>query len=244
MRVPHVDGRVQRRSAQPARGDGRHQRWVHERVHRCPPAHPAVVRGSRRVRMRPVPGARGPTGRDELPHPAGHPELLGVCRRVRPAGSDVRADRRLDPAGAPVPGLGLVRLLLRPERPDVVHLERGPQGGQPAVRVRRGPDLRLDRHHLVARPRRRLVGLLRRPRDLFVPPVSRPGDRRSGGLPRRRGTPSPGSRMRRDRPAGPHPRLPGFERSAARGTLPCRGWCRGGVAASPNQPRRRRRRRT
>ena len=158
-----------------------------------------------------------------------HPELLGLRGRVRAAGPDVRADRRLDPARAPVPRLGLVRLLLRPERPDVVHLRRRPQGGTRAVRVRRGPDLRVDRHHVAARSRGRVVGLLRRSRDLFVPTVPRPGARRRRGVDH--GDEEPAARVHgpaRDGPAGPHPRLPATSSGAplAGRSRRSRGSCR------------------
>ncbi len=69
-----------------------------------------------------LPRAAGPAGRHELPHGQGDPELLAVREGVRPAGPHVRARRFVDPAGAPVPRVGVGRPLLRSPRPDVLRL--------------------------------------------------------------------------------------------------------------------------
>ena len=52
--------------------------------------------------------------RHGIPHPARHPELLGVREGVRAPGSHVRTDRVMEPAGSPLHGVGMVGALRRP----------------------------------------------------------------------------------------------------------------------------------
>ena len=54
-----------------------------------------------------------------LPHPQRHPELLGLRPPLRAAGPDVRADPLLEPARAPVAGLGVVGPVHQPGRPSL-----------------------------------------------------------------------------------------------------------------------------
>ena len=51
------------------------------------------------------------TRRDGLPHRKRHPELLDLRQGLRPPGPHVRAERLVEPAGTPVPGLRMVGLL-------------------------------------------------------------------------------------------------------------------------------------
>ena len=139
-------------------------------------------------------GPRRPAGRDELPHPAGDPELLGVRRRASSCRTGCSRRPTPGPCRRTCSWSRLVRVLPRPERPDVaaspnVDLKERAR----AVRVRRGPDLRVDRHHVAAGSRgRRRWALLRRSRDLLVPPVPRPGERRRRRVDAREQNPLPG----------------------------------------------------
>ena len=136
------------------------------------------------------------------------PNYLALRGRVRSPRPDVRPHRRLDVAGPPVPRVRMVGRLLRPARPDVVHLERGPEDSRTAVGVRRAADLRLDRHHVAPGPGGRVVGVLRGRRDLCVPAVRRPSRREHAVHPQ---PPAGLHDAARDRPARPHPdprRLP------------------------------------
>ena len=93
--------------------------------------------------------------------------------------------------------------------------------------------------------RGRLVGLLRRSRDLFVPTVSRPGDRRCRRVDH--GDEEPPARVHgpaRDGPAGPHPRLRQLRASRRSRDAPVGLVGRAGrrrERASAVEPRRRRR---
>ena len=99
---------------------------------------------------------------------------------------------------------------LDPGRSDVVRLERGPKEEEERLRLRRAADLRVDRHHVAAGPRRGVVGVLRGARHLLVPAV-----RRRRWFRGRHDTldeePAPGLRhAARDRPAGQHPNACGL----------------------------------
>ena len=106
--------------------------------------------------------------RDGVPHRERHPELLDVRAQLRAPGPHVRAERVVEPARAPVPGLGLVGALHPAQRPAVCHNTlQAPRGAQrqPAEAGQdRCADLRVDRPHLPAAQEPRVVGLLRRRR--------------------------------------------------------------------------------
>ena len=121
--------------------------------------------GSRVVheRARPAGLHRQPVGRhDGLPRPARDPELLGLRARLRAPGPHVRAERVVEPAGPPVPRLGMVRALHDPGRSVQLPLEH--RGSRPPGRHRTGPahaaQLRVDRSHVSALPPPGELGLL------------------------------------------------------------------------------------
>ena len=71
-----------------------------------------------RTRCRPPGLRREPVARhDGLPQPARDPELLGLRARLRAPGPHVRAERVVEPARAPVHGLGMVGA--RASRPEI-----------------------------------------------------------------------------------------------------------------------------
>ena len=78
--------------------------------------------------------ARRSRGRDGLPRRARDPQLLGVRQPVRPAGPHVRAELRLEPARAPLPGLRVVGEVRAPERPDDVQERPLRSSGGPGAR--------------------------------------------------------------------------------------------------------------
>ena len=61
-------------------------------------------------------GPQLPARRRELPHGAIDPELLDVRPELRAPGPDVRSDRLVDAAGAPVPDVGVVGVVRGPDR--------------------------------------------------------------------------------------------------------------------------------
>ena len=104
-----------------------------------------------------------------------HPELLDVRAELRAAGPHVRAERVVEPARAPVPGLGVVgarapSTTIRRSCTNALQIPGTPEhAGLPdaAITSGTGPeraDLRLDRPHLPAAQEQRVVGLLRRRR--------------------------------------------------------------------------------
>ena len=246
VRVSHLDGRVQRWPPQPARGAHRHQRRGDERVHRRAPAHPAVVCGPSGVRVR-----RRSSARD------GQPDVMSYLTRQEIPNYWAYADAFVlqDRMFAPTDGWTLPAHLFLvsgwsaycydPNDPMSCISDVDLKEEARAVRVRRGPDLRVDRHHLAARPRGRLVGVLRRSRDLFVPTVSRPGDRRCRRVDH--GDEEPPARVHgpaRDGSAGPHPRLRELRASRRSRDAPVGLVGRAGrrrERASAVEPRRRRR---
>ena len=83
--------------------------------------------------------------RDGLPHPERHPELLDVRARLRAAGPHVRAERVVEPARAPVPGVGVVGDLHQARRSRAVASTRScrrpsPPNGEPDASVRADTD--------------------------------------------------------------------------------------------------------
>ena len=131
--------------------------------------------------LRPAPRPAGPARRDEHAPPELDPELLVLGRSLRAAGRDVHVGRLVEPALAPVPDVGVVGLLPRSEGPDVVPVEPDPEALRAAVGLRRPSDLRVDRHHVAAGSRRRVVALLHRLRHVLgaaVPRRTQPGARR------------------------------------------------------------------
>src|SRR5438132_2570927 len=98
---------------------------------------------------------RQPRGRDGVPRRRRDPELLGLRPELRPAGSPLRAERRLELALPSVHGLGVVGPLLEPRRPD--ELPDLPWGG-PQLLPRTANPLRVDGPHLAARPSRGQLG--------------------------------------------------------------------------------------
>ena len=98
--------------------------------------------------------------RDGLPRRPGDPQLLDLRAQVRAPGPHVRAQRLLEPARAPVPGLGVVGVLHQPI-PAVLMHQRAPEPEPARLAPRPDPALRLDRHDLSPAPVRRQLGLLR-----------------------------------------------------------------------------------
>ena len=109
-----------------------------------------------------------PDRRDGLPHADRHPELLELRAELRAPGPHVRTGRVVEPARAPVPGLGVVGEVHATQRSEQLH-ERDPGAGAEAAAERdEAPaglgghtDLRLDRHDLPVAQAEGLVGLLR-----------------------------------------------------------------------------------
>ena len=102
--------------------------------------------------------------RDGLPRPARDPELLDVRAELRAPGPHVRAERVLEPAGAPVPGLRVVGAAASsPGDPlsCTMRTSRTRACRPTSGRATRGSRLRLDRPHLPAPPPPRQLGLLR-----------------------------------------------------------------------------------
>ena len=102
--------------------------------------------------------------------PQRHPELLGLRPALRAPGPHVRADRVLEPARAPVPGLGVVgavhqpgRLVVREPRSSSPAAPRRRLGGQRRPPTGEDAGLRVDRPDLPAAPAPRDLGLLRDP---------------------------------------------------------------------------------
>ena len=114
-------------------------------------------------RARPARLHRQPVGRhDGLPRPARDPQLLDLRAQLRAPGPHVRAERVLEPARAPVPGLGVVGVLLDAGRS--VQLPEQHRGSGAADRHRaaalESARLRVDRPHLPVPPTSRELGLL------------------------------------------------------------------------------------
>ena len=86
---------------------GRRQRREDGRLHRAGRGRPQGLPGAHRPGLLQLGDAR----RDGLPHAKRHPQLLDLCEGLRPAGPHVRAERLVEPAGPPLPGVGVVRLL-------------------------------------------------------------------------------------------------------------------------------------
>ena len=127
----------------------------------------------------------GHARRDGLPHRERHPELLDLRQGLRAPGPHVRAERVVEPARPPLPGLRVVGVLHpgrqpvelreRPadqarratrEHPAVYGGEAGPKTAaiRSSNRGRRPAHLRLDRPDLPALQVARQLGLLRRQR--------------------------------------------------------------------------------
>ena len=152
-----------RRRAQPLGVGARRQQGQDGRLRRDRPPERQHVQAPSEHPPVPKDGARSgaPTRRDGVPHARRDPELLGVRGSVRPAGPDVRAERLVDAARAPVPDLRLVGGLLGSPRPDELYV--GPERPRRRMegRQRRPRPVRVDRHHVPAPRARRVLGLLR-----------------------------------------------------------------------------------
>src|SRR5439155_11464839 len=95
------------------------------------------------------------SGRDGLPRLARDPELLGVRAALRAPGPHVPAGHLLEPAAAPVHGLGVVGALPQAQRPDELR-ERDREPARAAARAAE-PDrtkavVCVDRPHVLAPP--------------------------------------------------------------------------------------------
>ena len=94
-----------------------------------------------------------------------HPELLDVRARLRAPGPHVRAERVVEPAGAPLHGVGVVGATARQHDDpssctNAVEIA-GPSRRTPPAPTGLGTDLRVDRPHVPAAQAARVVGLLR-----------------------------------------------------------------------------------
>ena len=161
--VPRRPRPQQRRPARAPRRDPRRQRREDERLRA-----PGQARAGRRLRRQPRRAAvlvrRGAPGRDGLPRRARDPELLVLRAPLRAAGPHVSAGHLVEPAGAPVHGLGMVGPLPHARDGQLCQRDREPPGAaaRAAEPDRPEADLRLDRSHLPAAQAPRLVALFRR----------------------------------------------------------------------------------
>src|SRR5207248_11271860 len=92
------------------------------------------------------------------------PELLGLRAALRAPGPHVPAGHVLEPAAAPVHGLGVVGALSQAQRPDELRQrdrEPAPTAARAAEPDRPEAVVRVDRPHLPAPPPARLLALLR-----------------------------------------------------------------------------------
>ena len=175
---------------------------------------------------------------DGLPRPARDPQLLDLRARLRAPGPHVRAQRLVEPAGAPVPGLGMVGALHDRRRSVQLQLEH--RGSRTPDRHRTGAAqaarLCVDRPHLPALPAPRQLGLLheegsraglRDRRDVL--PVPRPGPAHARHL-------EPAAELRHGPPGQPareHPRHQRVLHRRAQGTSA------GGLVGDPERGRQR-----
>ena len=121
----------------------------------------ARLHGSERPGLRR--GRRRPRGHG-LQRRARHPELLGLRAQLRPAGPHVRAERLVEPAGAPADGQRLVGEVQGQGRSDELRRRAGPPG--PAARLQGQPQeddprLRVDRYDVPPARASRELALLR-----------------------------------------------------------------------------------
>ena len=149
----------------PGRGDRRCERRKDGRLRGPGRPGPPGLHRPQQPRLHQQPGAR----RHGLPRRPGDTELLGLRPELRAPGPHVRAQRLLEPARAPVHGLGVVGPLHHAGRPPELS-ERPAEPGQPSRLPPRGgerehPRLRLDRPHLSAPQQRDQLGLLHRQRQ-------------------------------------------------------------------------------
>ena len=99
-----------------------------------------------------------------------HPELLELRQELRAPGPHVRAGRVVEPARAPVPGVGVVGARARKHNdPNSCDNQMQTPGPKPPHdceaapgRLARHADLRVDRPDVPPAPAERVVGLLRR----------------------------------------------------------------------------------
>ncbi len=161
--VPRRPRPQQRRPARAPRRGPRHQRREDERL-RAPGQARAGDRLRRQPGRAPVLVRRGAPGRDGLPRRARDPELLGLRAPLRAAGPHVPAGHLVEPAGAPVHGLGMVGPLPDARGVELRQRDREPAGAaaRAAEPDRPQADLRVDRPHLPAAQGPRLLALLRR----------------------------------------------------------------------------------
>ncbi len=125
---------------------------------------------------------RRPGCEQAMPGPNGTPDVMGYhtaheipnywtyAQRFTLAGPDVRAERLVDVARAPVPGVGLVRDVSQPRpdavpiRPEVPRIQRRRRREVLGAGRRQAPAVRLGRYHVAAPQPRRELGVLRRAR--------------------------------------------------------------------------------
>ena len=181
-----------------------------------------------------------------------HPELLDLRQGLRPPGPHVRAERLVEPARAPLPGLGVVGLLHPAGQPVELRERAADQSSCEAARARPPStaarparrrhkkrqeqpeppaDLRLDRPDLPAAQGPRELGLLRRERDRARLRERRRRDLRAGRAELQHpGHLEPAAVVRHGegrRPARQHPvRRPSSTPRPRPGRCRrCRGWC-------------------
>ena len=85
------------------RGQGGRRPWPNGRIHQGGAGREAALRLAARSSLQ-----QGRSRCHGLPRPQRYPELLGLCRPLRPRGPHVRAERLVEPARAPVPRVGVV----------------------------------------------------------------------------------------------------------------------------------------
>ena len=131
------------------REDGRLRRGRGVCVHQLRQPPESRVRGRR----------RGGVERHGIPRSQGHPELLGLRRRLRPPGPHVRAGRVVEPSVAPLRGLRLGGHVHQAQRSFELH-----EPDQPIAGRTPGPEhhLCVDRHDVPAAQEQGVMGLLRR----------------------------------------------------------------------------------
>ena len=167
-------------------------------------------------------------GRDGLPRLARDPELLGVRRPFRPPGPHVRAGRVVEPARAPLHGVGLVRQVHRAQRSLDLH-ERSRAAHLAAPRAGAYAHLRMDRSHVPAARAASLLALLRRGWHADrLPPQGRPVQSGLGQASVHALVLEPAAQLRHGRPERPRSTTSstsaGSTRRRRRGNLPSVAW--------------------